>query len=427
MAVASESLHFEEDGFQLLDKFSWFPNDNQRRWWEHTGPKLLKILHDAQYPQKFQLPYLYLLQQRLVPFLGIFPTQEQESRRWWSNVTTYGVPFEISWNLLHDIVRIGFEPLSHLAEEGFDVFNKTATDECLSQLVCLDETLDLAWFRHFQQELVLTPEEESRLLQGKKPLPRAGRGQHALAVEFQDGGISGKAYFFPGMKSLATGIAPGKLILDSIKKLGLPSLEESVCHLQNFLGLKDDGTPADDAVAPFLLGCDLCDPEKSRLKFYVTDQLVTWDRVADMWTLRGSRLEDPQCGRGLTLLRKLWDLLKIPEGYRSNVRPEFPLGTPLPLDYRAVMMANWTISHRKKLPDPQIYFLTIGMNDAVVMDALVTFYEMLGWTDLARTYKDKVTLYYPNLDLTKTNYIHSGISFSYRHSKPYVSVYFSPF
>ncbi|KAM4058374.1 tryptophan dimethylallyltransferase domain-containing protein [Hirsutella rhossiliensis] len=91
------------------------------------------------------------------------------------------------------------------------------------------------------------------------------------------------------------------------------------------------------------------------------------------------------------------------------------------------MMANWTLSPTKRFPDPQIYLLTVGMNDEVIMNALVAFYKVLGWTDLANTYKDKVASYYPGLDLTKTNYIHSGVSFSYRHSKPYLSLYYSPF
>ncbi|CAI7667676.1 unnamed protein product [Penicillium viridicatum] len=225
------------------------------------------------------------------------------------------------------------------------------------------------------------------------------------------------------MKSLATGNAPGKLYLDSIEKLRLPGLKEPVHHLREVLGLNNDGIPAN---------------KDSRMKFYVTDQMVTWDRVADMWTLRGRRLEDPQCGNGLTLLRKLWDLLMVPKDHRGNVWPDLAFGTPPSPDYRAVMMANWTLSPTKKFPDPQIYFLTFGMSDTVVMDALITFYEMVDWMDLARTYRDKVTSYYneqekahtvdsPELDLTKTNYVHSGISFSYRNSKPYVSVYYSPF
>ncbi|OQD66210.1 hypothetical protein PENPOL_c005G10058 [Penicillium polonicum] len=255
----------------------------------------------------------------------------------------------------------------------------------------------------------------------------AGRGQYALAVELWKSGINAKAYFFPHMKSLATGNAPGKLYLDSIEKLRLPGLKEPVHHLREVLGLNNDGIPADKDVTVVLLGCDLSAPDQSRMKFYVTDQMVTWDRVADIWTLRGRLLEDPQCGNGLTLLRKLWDLLMVPEGHRGNVWPDLAFGTPPSPDYRAVMMANWTLSPTKKFPDPQIYFLTFGMSDTVVMDALITFYEMVGWMDLARTYRDKVTSYYPELDLTKTNYVHSGISFSYRNSKPYVSVYYSPF
>ncbi|KAE8346095.1 12-alpha,13-alpha-dihydroxyfumitremorgin C prenyltransferase [Aspergillus arachidicola] len=415
-----------EDKFHLLNKFSWFANEDQRRWWEHTGPRLLRLLSDSQYPEQYQLPYLYLLQQRLVPYLGVFPTPGQDSQRWWSNLTPYGVPFEFSWNLLHDIVRISFDPVSHLTGTEADAFNKIAAMECLSQLASLDKDIDLTQFKHFQRELTLTLDEETRLLQSTTP-PRAGRGQHNLAVELNKGGISAKAYFYPGMKSIATGIPPGKLFFDAIDKLGLQTLQQPIHHLRDFLGVTDDGILADKAVTPMLLGCDLCDPDKSRIKFYVTDQMVTWDRVADMWTLGGRRLEDPQCGKGLALLKVVWDLLKIPEGYRGDVWPDLVFGTPPSSNNLISTFANWTLSPKKKFPEPQIYLVTFGMNDAVVMDALIAFYKKIGWTDLARTYKDKVASHYPGLDLTQSNHVHEAISFSYRNGKPYLSVYYSPF
>jgi DMATS type aromatic prenyltransferase len=133
MTIATEILCPEEEAFHLLDKSSWFPNDDQRRWWEYTRPNLLKLLHDAQYSQKDQLPYLYLLQRLLVPYLGTFPVAGRAP----SNVTTYGVPFELSWNLQHNIVRIGFEPLSHFAESGVDASNMIAPDKCLTRLAYL--------------------------------------------------------------------------------------------------------------------------------------------------------------------------------------------------------------------------------------------------------------------------------------------------
>lgn len=393
MTGLNETSVNSQEAFELLDKFSWFSSDDQRRWWKQTGSKLQKLLGDAQYSEKDQVLYLYLLQQRIVPTLGVFPTPGQDSQRYWSQVTTYGVPYELSWNLLHNIVRIGFEPVSHLTENGGDIFNQRATEECLSQLASLDATFDLERFRHFQRELAVNPDEESRILQGKAPLPRAGRGQYALAVELQNSGINAKAYFFPHMKALATGLSPGKLFFNSMEKLGLSGLKEPLHHLSDFLGLSEDGIPADSTVTPVLLGCDLCDPAKSRMKLYITDQTVTWDRVVGVWTLGGRRQDDPQCGDGLILLRKLWDLLDIPEGSRDNVWPNLAFGEPPSCDYRATMMANWTLSPTKRFPDPQIYFLTFGMSDVVVMDALVTFYEIIGWTDLARTYRDKVTSY----------------------------------
>jgi hypothetical protein len=76
------------------------------------------------------------------------------------------------------------------------------------------------------------------------------------------------------VKSLATGIPPGKLILDSIERLALSGLKEPMHHLCNSLSLQDDGHPTDTAIAPCLLGIDLCTPERSRLKFYVTGGIM---------------------------------------------------------------------------------------------------------------------------------------------------------
>jgi hypothetical protein len=88
------------------------------------------------------------------------------------------------------------------------------------------------------------------------------------------------------------------------------------------------------------------------------------------------------------------------------------------------MMANWTLSPKKEFPDPQIYLLTTGMNDAVVIDALVAFYKVLvgriwsACTTIKWPHTSKLTLWWvhaatgwsrvdvadsPGLDFTKTN------------------------
>ncbi|GAQ12349.1 12-alpha,13-alpha-dihydroxyfumitremorgin C prenyltransferase [Aspergillus lentulus] len=193
----------------------------------------------SDYPQEdqFSLPL-----SRAATFGSIprhLPSRWTGNSPWRSNVATYGVPFELSWNLLHDIVRIGFE------------------------------------HSHTWQNPPVAQEESP------PPPPKSGRGHQTLAVEFPNGGISAKAYLFPGMKSLATGMPPGKLILDSIKRLALSGWKEPMHHLCNSLGLQDDGHPTDTAVPPFLLSADLCTPDHCRLKIYVTDQVVSWDRVAD--------------------------------------------------------------------------------------------------------------------------------------------------
>nr|E0Y3X0.1 RecName: Full=6-Hydroxy-7-prenyldeoxybrevianamide E synthase notC; AltName: Full=Notoamide biosynthesis cluster protein C; AltName: Full=Prenyltransferase notC [Aspergillus sp. MF297-2]ADM34131.1 normal prenyltransferase [Aspergillus sp. MF297-2]ADM34136.1 aromatic prenyl-transferase [Aspergillus sp. MF297-2] len=426
MAIEEKSTSAEPGPYDALSRFSSLTGEDDRKWWEHTGPVLEKVMRDSGYELQSQYIYLYFVQQHLIPYLGKFPTRGQDDHRWQSNLTPYKVPYELSWNVSHKVVRISWDPVCDASGTENDAFNKKAIHDCTRQLAELDSTVILDRYRLLHKDLVITDEEEQQLLR-RDVLPKSGRGQHNLAVDFQEGGITLKVYFYPYMKFLATGTPIEELFFSAIEKLRIADIDEAVGMLKCFLSPKsDDGKPSvDEKVFPSLLACDLCDPSKSRIKYYVIDKWVKWERIANLWTIGGRRLEDPYCAKGLALLKELWDLLAIPEGDRGDIWPNLVLGQPP--THLMTTIANYTLSPASRFPEPQVYLTTFGLNDMAIIDALTAFYERVGFTDMAKSYKKNVQSYYPNLDLNQTNWVHEAVSFSYRNSKPYLSVYYSPF
>ncbi|RAL08586.1 aromatic prenyl-transferase [Aspergillus homomorphus CBS 101889] len=421
--------------YESLTRFASFPNEHQRKWWAHTGPMLVKMLHDSGYSRPHQLSYLYLLQQAVVPTLGVFPDPGHDDERWWSALTPYGIPFELSWNVSQQIVRVTFDPIDETSGTPADVFSRRTAAQAIEHLARLDpQSIQLDRFRHFQRELCITDAEEQRLLHSGD-YPAKARGQQQLSLDLgRDGAVNAKAYFYPGRKATATEIPARDLSFAAIEKLQVPELAAPLHTLRCYLSSStdhDDGMPkAPAGINHMLLACDVSAPAKSRIKYYVIDQEVSWARTADLWTIGGRRLAGDSselCQEGLDWLKQLWDLLQIPQGFRSDVWPKLVFGQP-PTDANLLTtFANYTLSPKSRFPEPQIYLITFGMNDLALAKALSEFYRRLGWEDLARTYVEKVQSYYPGSNLSRTNFIHEGVSFSYRDSKPYLSVYYAPF
>lgn len=392
MTVQNKPVDDEWGPYEALSRFSSLTREDHRKWWKHIGPVLARVLRDSGYDTQSQYMYLYFAQQHLIPYLGTFPVKGQDHLRWKSNLTPYKVPYELSWNVSHRVVRISWDPVCDQSGTDADVFNKHAIHECVQQLAQLSSVVVLDRYSVLHKELVLTLEEEQRLLRSNN-LPESGRGQHNLAVDFQNGALNVKAYFYPYMKFLATGIPIEDLFFNAVDKLAIAGIEEPLRMLKCFLSPKyDDGNPSvDNKVFPSLLACDLCEPSKSRIKYYVIDKVVTWERVANLWTIGDRRVKDPICTEGLALLKELWDLLAIPEGDRGDIWPNLVLGQPP--THLMTTMANYTLLPSSPFPEPQVYLTTFGMNDMEVMNALTTFYERVGFSDMARSYKANVQSY----------------------------------
>ncbi|KAI0436161.1 4-dimethylallyl tryptophan synthase [Xylaria telfairii] len=396
-----------------------FPTEDQKLWWLSTAPMFAEMLYTSNYDTHAQLIHLFTYMTHVIPYLGVYPTNG--CQRWQSILTLYGLPFELSLNCSNSVVRYTFEPISTTTGTDVDPFNTHAIWECLEKLVAIQPSIDLEYFRHFKRDLTLDAQESSYLRENSL-VGAEIMTQNKLALDLDGSQFVVKAYFYPELKSIATGKSIHDLIFSSARELARknPSTAATLAVLEEYIGSRGP----ESTVCARLASCDLVDPSRSRIKIYISEQNVSLSAMRDLWTL-GGRRQDPCTIAGLDMIQELWDLLQIPAGIRSYPEGYLSLGAKpqglLP------SMVNYTLTPNETTPEPQVYFSVFGMNDMAVADALTSFFERQGWHDMADKYKNSIKTYYPNEDAEALCYVHAYISFSYRKNRPYLGVYLHSF
>ncbi|KAL1865223.1 hypothetical protein Plec18167_009491 [Paecilomyces lecythidis] len=409
----------DSEVYKTLSNVFDFSDEEQKLWWHSTAPMFADMLQTAKYDIHAQYRYLGIFKKYVVPFLGVYPTNDRD--RWLSILTRYGTPFELSFNCSDSVVRYTFEPINAATGTVQDPFNTNAIWDCLKKFIQIQRGVDLEWFTYFKNELTLNA-DESAFLRDNNLAEGPIKTQNKLALDLKNRGFVLKTYIYPALKSIATGKSIWELMFNSVSRLSVqyPGLTAPLSVLDEYIqSLGPKGT-----AGPRLFSCDLVHPSKSRIKIYVLERMVSLASMEDLWTLGGRRKDDSTLA-GLSLLRELWELIQLPSGLREYPEPYLPLGT-IPNE-QLPLMANYTLHQDDPWPEPQVYFTPFGMNDMEIADALITFMERRGWSDMAQSYKDSLRSWYPHADHDRLNYVHAYISFSYRSGTPYLSVYLHSF
>ncbi|KAJ6050361.1 uncharacterized protein N7446_005401 [Penicillium canescens] len=405
--------------YKTISELSGLSCHDQLLWWHSVAPMFAEMLNLVGYDIHSQYKILGIFLKHVIPFLGVYPTRMND--RWFSVLTRYGTPFELSLNCSHSTVRYTYEPINAATGSLKDPFNTHAIWDALDRLVPLQNGIDLEFFRHFKNDLTVNDQDAAYLMERK--LVRGHiRTQNKLALDLKGGDFMLKVYIYPALKSLATGKSIQDLMFDSVHRIccRYPTLTAPLRTLEDYVNSRGPSSTA----SPRLFSCDLCDPRQSRIKIYLLELNVSLEAMEDLWTL-GGRRSDKFTLTGLEMIRELWDLIQLPTGLRGYPEPFLQLGS-IPNE-QLPLMANYTLHHDDPMPEPQIYFTTFGMNDSRVTDGLVAFFDRHGYTRMAQTYRDSLRAYYPHLDHDTVNYLHAYISFSYRKGSPYLSVYLQSF
>ncbi|KAI9370295.1 Verruculogen prenyltransferase [Aspergillus egyptiacus] len=445
--------------FQALDLGLHFDDQDQRQWWKRAGPVLGQQLLLANYELHKQYQYLSFFAHHIIPLLGPAP------RSWESNSESdqYDYhPLEISQNFQNSgsTIRIGFQPRAYSSHvRAQDPFGELSTEESLARLGQVPGVeLDLQPYHRLASLLNLTRTEENALLQpaGHQSLSPLFKTQHLIAVQLpRTGRITLKGYWFLSAKSMVRGIPISDLSFQAIRNLddGNNTLTPGLRPIEEYFA----GVPMQPAhpTRPQLtefgtVGCDHVAMSRSRFKLYFFEALCQFDRVADIYTLGGRLTNAPGIAEGLDILRQIWSILRIPEGYhyaslqdslvRKSTDTETCNGeattssTGIPKTSSAgereyfddqPLIFNFEIRPGESWPQPKIYFHLSYLTDSQVADAVVALFERLGWKDEARRYRENLKTYYPRSDFDKTSGLQRLLSFSYSaKSGPYTTVYY---
>ncbi|KAE8133799.1 aromatic prenyltransferase [Aspergillus pseudotamarii] len=404
--------------FYVLSQALNLTNKDHAKWWYSTAPMFATMMAGSGYDVHAQYKFLCIHREVIIPALGPYPEKGQQMH-WKSHLTRFGLPFELSFNYSKSLLRFAFEPLGPVTGTQDDPFNTQAIRPVLQDLKAIVPGVDLEWFDHFTNALVVSDEDIQTLRDANTEIP-VFKTQNKLAADLEPSGhIVLKTYIYPRIKSIATGTSKEMLMFDAIKaadKSGRVAAPLAV--LQEFMAER----------APTLIGhflsCDLVKPSESRIKVYCMERQLNLASIEGIWTMNGRR-SDPETLDGLNALRELWQLLPITEGLCPLPNCFYEPGTS-PQE-QLPFIINFTLSPKSPLPEPQIYFPAFGQNDGAIAEGLATFFDRRGWGGLAKSYPSDLASYYPDVDLHTSNHLQAWVSFSYKGNKPYMSVYLHTF
>ncbi|KAL5359464.1 aromatic prenyltransferase [Aspergillus floccosus] len=401
---------------ECLGKYINFTSNSEEAWFNKTAPILERLLSSSGYSIDHQYQYLTFYYRVLVPALGPYP------QTYSSTITGTGLPVEFSVNYQEHgdktVVRIGFEPVTSLSGTARDPYNQRAPSSLLNRVANIDpKNFDDRLWHYFAHEHTVTPIERARL-NGEAIQGSELRTSMTFGFDLKDGDVVVKGYSSPAKKVQATKKTLGDLMANSIRNLRSEmDCEEAFNTVHSYM----EEINGYNKFAFFSWDCVV--PPLSRLKFYGLDNNITWAKAEEIWTLNG-RVKTSTTVKALQRLRQLWDLLGIQEG-DTGYSGTFDRGEESGQATRAPMIWNYEMRPDSHVPQPKLYLPAYGENDLKIVTALSRFFDILGLSNLAKTYPDTVRSLFPQHDLSKTRRLLAWVSYAYSEDTGvYLSVYY---
>lgn len=271
-------------------------------WWQRTGPLLATLLRSAgSYTEDQQIDHLRAYRDAVIPTYGP-PTPDSKVR---PLLTMDGSPFEASWNFQNNgsLVRYTFEPLI----PNNDPHNPFPGD-CMPTLIPLLRYVaagaDTRWLEQIWPQWFVSDKAEVKKAKAMLPPHKARVPQIFLAFDMKGAQRLMKAYLFPVLKHLATGISTDQLTWNVIRNLkpGGERFESPINKLSKFLSSYKEHIPVE------MIAIDCIDPAKARIKIYGRTKTNSKATIRDCCTLGGTQT-DEMTMRGVEQLQTIWHLI----------------------------------------------------------------------------------------------------------------------
>lgn len=351
---------------------------------------LENALELCNYDDSIRTEVIDWFQDSMLPFIRSKP-----KTKWTPRLTHHNTAFEPSINTRGDglddkTVRFTIEAIGPQASTEKDRWNQDIQLELLESIKEKVENLDLKLFNHFSKALFITPKDEWRKFQ---PEPEASPSCFlAFDIDRSKGvaGIGPKAYLFPKLKSLQTGISPGSIIEETITQLHndddfdvLPALEMIMEYLQE----PGSNLTLNDVE---MIGFDCIALDKDpHIKIYAHSWRNTFDAAENTYTLGGLL---PNRETDLDALEEFWKLLFNDEHETANWK-SMPL-KPLTADPRSTFVYSFEITPGDPEPSVKVYFpmWCFAPSDADLRRRLDCFFALKGWEGLVGNYEQNLEM-----------------------------------
>nr|A0A2I6PIZ6.1 RecName: Full=Indole diterpene prenyltransferase nodD2; AltName: Full=Nodulisporic acid biosynthesis cluster protein D2 [Hypoxylon pulicicidum]AUM60055.1 prenyl transferase [Hypoxylon pulicicidum] len=415
-----------QDGqpWQALASGLGFPDEDQKYWWSVMAPLLGELMKWANYPVDKQYLVLAFCHEYILPFCGPRPTAEG-GIFWPTLITKDGTPFEPSLNFYKNkaTLRVGYAPACELSGSNDDPINQRAPIAALEHQKRVLPQQNLKWVDNFKKAWFIDNDDAVALkARVHNELFEQAAVQCLIGYVFSDY-TQVKVAMSPLWKSVQTGQQISRVIWDTFRQLG----DDASSYL-DCLSVLEEYTESKQAklaqVQPSFVNFDVNlkgDYQQSRLKVYYATPCTAFDTMVQVFTL-GGRLKGPEVDHAIECLRVLWpSVLAVPENH--------PDDQDLPRRYHSVAVTqfNFELWPGAKLPVPQIYLPTnfYGRDELEIAEGLEGFFKTLGWSEPFHAYKQNyiATCATPE---GKWKAIQHDVSFSFKDSSPYVSVYYKP-
>ncbi|KAL4891485.1 aromatic prenyltransferase [Aspergillus ambiguus] len=402
--------------WQVLSQALGFPNRDQELWWINTAETLNRILVQCDYDVHLQYKYLAFYHKYIVPSLGPFRRQGLEPE-FISGLSHGGHPLEISVKIdkSKTICRLGLQAIGPLAGTSYDPLNSFGDRELLANLATLLPHVDLRLFDHFNAQTGL---DRKQCMVATTKLIKQSQSIICTSLDLKDGDVIPKVYFSTIPKGLVTETPLFDLTFQAIEQMEVyhkdAPLRSALATLKDFLRPR---VPTDASITPpltGLIGVDCIDPMLSRLKVYLATFRMDLALIREYWTLGGS-LTDLSTMKGLEMVETLAKTLRLGDEACETIDAD-----RLPFGINYAMKPGTS-----ELSPPQIYFPLLGVNDEFIADALVEFFQYLGWDEQASRYKDELKAKFPHQDISQTTNIHRWLGVAYSETKgPSMNIYY---
>lgn len=300
------------------------------------------LLSHAGYSSRAQYQNLEFFAVVVAPSLGAAQNPPLDAKPWKSFMTDDGNPIELSWDwhtgTKSPSIRFSIEPVGLHAGTPIDPENRYAASEFRQALLRSPAGANFEWYDHFNEQFACHETVGA-------PAQEGHSSQTFFAFDLGDGGITSKAYLFPGFKARATGQMNLTVISQAIVTAPYctPDKLKALSIFQEFTTDYLKPMPEID-----MLAIDLVDPMASRLKIYFRIRETSFGSVQNTMTL-GNRIRTPELVGGLRNLKRLWDAVLERNG--------FPEDAPLPkVDHRtAGILYNVEFHLGSAVPKVKVY------------------------------------------------------------------------